>query len=103
MSGMTFATVFMIGSAAIALWINVRFPKLCPDGLRRALLHVVVGTLAVDLIAPQGTRLAEQLGQDPAVRMTPVFLLTMPTLIYWLLGVSWMIRLAQGLMGGRIR
>ena len=103
MSGMSFATVFLFGGGAIALWINVRFPKLCPDGLKRALLHLVDGTIALDLIAPLGTRLAGQLGQEPAVRMTPIFLLTLPTLIYWLLGVSWMIRITQSLMGGHIR
>ena len=103
MSGMTFATIFFIGSAAIALWINVRFPKLCPDGLRRALVHMVVGTIALDVVVRLGSRLTELLGDQPATRLTPLFLLTLPALTYWLLGVSWMIRLTQGLMGGRIR
>ena len=103
MSGMTFATIFFSGCAVIALWINVRFPKLCPEGLRQALIHMVVGTLALDLIMPLGNRLAEHFATQPATRLLPVFLLILPALTYWLLGVSWMIRLTQSLMGGRIR
>ena len=103
MSGMTFATIFFIGSAAIALWINVRFPKLCPEGLQRALVHMVVGTLALDVVVRLGGRLAQHFGEQPVTRLTPLFLLTLPALTYWLLGMSWMIRLTQGLMGGRIR
>ena len=103
MSGMTFATIFFIGCAAIALWINVRFPNLCPDGLKRALVHMIVGTLALDVVVRLAARLPQLLGDQPVTRLTPLFLLTLPALIYWLLGVSWMIRLTQGLMGGRIR
>jgi hypothetical protein len=48
----TFIIFIAVGSALVALWINVRFPKLMPWNLGRMLLHVVIAVLCVYAVGP---------------------------------------------------
>lgn len=103
MSGVTFAIAFMLGSGMIALWVNVRFPRLCPQELRRAFLHLVGGVIVLDVMTRVGAHLTPDMGSFAATRITEVFVFTLPSLTYFLVAVTWMIRATQGLMAGRFR
>ena len=103
MNGVTFATAFMLGSGMIALWVNVRFPKICPQELRPAFLHLVGGVIALDVMSRVGAQLTPDMGSFAATRIFEVFVFTFPSLTYFLVAVTWMIRATQGLMAGRYR
>jgi hypothetical protein len=88
-----YVVLFAIGSAVVALWITVRFPKLMPWKMAVLLVHLVLALLSVYAVAPAiGIVSASGL---PASRLTSVFAIAFPVLVYNFLVGTWMIRLAQ--------
>ena len=93
MSITLYVVLFAIGSAVVALWITVRFPKLMPWKMAVLLVHLVLALLSVYAVAPaMGIVSASGL---PAARLTSVFAIAFPVLVYNFLVGTWMIRLAQ--------
>jgi hypothetical protein len=89
----TYLTLFAIGSAVVALWISVRFPKLMPWKLGILLVHLVLALLCVPAVGPG---MAMIIGSGvPASRLVSLFVVPFPILVYNFLVGSWMIRLAQ--------
>jgi hypothetical protein len=90
-----FLTVLTLGAGAIALWINFRFPKLAPEGIRPAVIHVGVAIVVGQVLLPG---LSEAVpGSNPVMRaLVTTFVLALPALIYALLASIWVIRIAQG-------
>jgi hypothetical protein len=88
-----FLVCLALGSAAVALWVNVRFPKLMPWSLRRLLVHLIVAFVVVKSVSPAMGWVAES--GVPAAGLTSIFLVAFPVLVYEFLVGAWMIRLAQ--------
>jgi hypothetical protein len=88
-----YVVLFAIGSAAVALWITVRFPKLMPWNMAVLLVHLVLAFLCVYAVGP-GMAVVSASG-IPSPRITGVFAVAFPVLVYNFLVGSWMIRLAQ--------
>ena len=103
MNGMTFAIAFLIGSGVIAAWITVRFPKLCPSELPRLILHLAAGTLCLKLVQPVLTAHAPSMGSDAATTVGSLFLITFPLLTYFLLGMTWVVKMCTDMMGSSYR
>jgi len=103
MSGVSFAAAYLAGSALIALWITVRYPELCPEELRNVILHVAAGTLCIKLVAPVASGHLPSVGSDAATTLMGLFLITLPFLTYWLVGIAWVIRACTNLIGSGIR
>ena len=103
MNGMTFAGVFLFGSGAVALWVNVRYPKLCPDGLPKLVLHLAAGTLCLQLLEPLAAGHAPYVGSQAATKLMSLFVITFPFLTYFLLGITWVITTCTNLAGNRFR
>ena len=93
MSVQMFLVCLAVGSAAVALWVNVRFPKLMPWSLRRLLVHLIVAFVVVKSVSPAMGWVAES--GVPAAGLTSIFLVAFPALVYEFLVGAWMIRLAQ--------
>jgi hypothetical protein len=94
----TFIVCIAVGSGAVALWINLRFPKLMPWSMARLLLHLVVAFVCVYAVKPG---IGMILGSGvPAGRIIGVFAIAFPALVYNFLVCAWMIRLAQASGGG---
>jgi hypothetical protein len=90
-----FLMVLTVGAAAIALWINARFPKLAPDGIRTAIIHVGAAMLVGQVLLPSLTDVVP--GSNPVMRALVItFILGLPALVYTLLASIWVIRIAQG-------
>jgi len=90
-----FLMVLTLGAGALALWINARFPKLAPEGIRPAIIHVGAAILVGQVVLPGLLRLMPD--TNPVVRALVItFLLGLPALIYALLASIWVIRIAQG-------
>ena len=91
MSSSAFVVILSIGSALLALWIHVRFPKLAPEHVGKTLLHT---GLAFALL-----RLTPGMVESPVVAVVAIALLVIPGLSYALLCSIWMLRHVQTAMG----
>jgi hypothetical protein len=86
---------FAIGAAALAIWINVRFPRLAPAHFKAAFLHVGAAMLIAHVVT--STRYELNLGLAwPAGTLVHLFALLLPTIVYGLLAGLWFLKLAQG-------
>ncbi len=83
---------FTLGSAALALWTYVRFPRLAPAQIRHAILHVAAAMLIAQLVANLNVRLDVGLAGDAAT-LVHVFGLMLPILVYTFLAGLWMFAL----------
>jgi len=82
-----------LGAGVIAMWINFRFPKLMPWKMGRLLAHLIVALLCIYSVSPV---MAIVGGSGiPAARLTSVFAVAFPALVYNFLVASWVIRLVQ--------
>jgi hypothetical protein len=94
----TFVICMAVGAAVVALWINVRFPRLMPWKMGRLLIHIVLALLAVQAVSPAiGSVLSLRI---PAASLVAVFAIAFPVLVYNFLVGAWLIRLAQASAGG---
>ena len=96
MNPQVFVIVFLLGCAALALWVEAAFPRIAPGDLRRALFRsgVALG-VTMGLFPPIW---------DAAVARGPIvvalFAIALPCLTYLLLSTIWSIRQLQGAMSG---
>jgi hypothetical protein len=90
-----FLMVLTLGAGAIALWINFRFPKLAPQGLKTAIIHVGAAILVGQVVLP-GLSQAVPHSNPVVAGLVTTFVLGLPTLVYALLASIWVIRIAQG-------
>ena len=95
-------TLFLgLGAGAIALWIDVRFPKLGPDDLMKSMLHVAA-SLAITYAAAPVIQLVSA-GDDGRVALLVAFGLGFPSIVYCLLAGLWMIKVTQRMLSGTFR
>jgi hypothetical protein len=90
-----------LGAGAIALWIDVRFPRLAPDDLAKVMLHAAASIALGYAISPAFQALI--VSEDPRLTLLAVFGLAFPAIVYCLLAGVWMIRLAQRTLSGHLR
>ena len=79
MGTLGFLAALVAGAAALALWVDVRFPRLAPSGLTRRVAFSLAGTFLVTLVPLQPT-VASLIG---------VFL---PALCFAFLTALWLLR-----------
>jgi hypothetical protein len=90
-----FLMVLTLGAGVIALWINFRFPKIAPEGIWTAAVHVGAAILFGQVLLPGLNDVVPDL--PPVMRALVItFLLGLPALVYALLASIWVIRIAQG-------
>ena len=94
----TLVICIAVGAAAVAIWVNVRFPGLMPWNMGRLLVHLVLALLCVYAVSPAMNTVIS-LGV-PAARIAAVFAVAFPVLVYNFLVGAWLIRLAQASAGG---
>ena len=94
--------LIILGAALIALWVDVRFPRLAPGDLRRAFLHLGIGLVAARIVLPLAGYATAQF-DSPVARLVEVFGVAFPILVYCLLGGLWTIKLAQRALLGSYR
>lgn len=88
-----FIACIAVGSGALALWVDTRFPKLMPWSMRKLLVHVVLAFVVVYVVGP-GMDVVTRTGL-PAARLASIFLVALPVLVYEFLVGAWLIKLAQ--------
>jgi hypothetical protein len=90
----TFLLLFVVGAAALAVWVAQRLPGLAPRSFRAAAIHL---GLAVVIGSTLGPLLRIVPGQPalPAV-LIALFAIALPALIYMLLAGMWLLMLVAG-------
>jgi hypothetical protein len=95
----TFVTFLALGAGLLALWIEVRFPKLAPPGWRRVFAHLLVSALVVQFPMVSGMQLL--LANDGASWFALAAIgVALPAITYLFLSSLWLLRLAQQLLPG---
>jgi hypothetical protein len=95
MTVQTLVLVLALGAALLALWIDVRFPRLAPQDFRTAALHVLAALLTVQLLLASG---ATHWGSaSPAAMVASMMTVSLPALTYEFLAALWLIKLTQAL------
>jgi hypothetical protein len=99
MSAGTLVFVFGGGAAALALWVHVRFPRMCPATLGRTLVHVGISLVVAHVLV----RLLARLAPDGGVAgvMVLLFAIALPALVYCFLTSIWIIAVLQGALRHR--
>jgi hypothetical protein len=95
-----FGTFF--GLAAVALWAYVRFPRIRPQSLVRAALHVAISFIGLSLL-PELLGVLLPLVQTQTSRVLLAVALLIPALTYVLLSWVWLIARIVDLLGGTPR
>jgi glutathione S-transferase len=90
-----FLIAFLFGTAAIALWIDARFPALAPGDLARAMARAGIAMAAGWLLFP---RLWDAVSS--ASVLVALFAIALPCLTYLLLSAIWAIRKLQAALQG---
>jgi len=95
----TYVLFLCAGSALLALWLVVRFPDLGPDDVTKALLHVALSMVVLQLLVPAihavgGTGL-------PAAQIVVSLGIVLPGLTYVFVAAAWLIRAAGSRLQGR--
>jgi steroid 5-alpha reductase family enzyme len=81
-----FMFALVVGSAALALWILVRFAENRPRSLTAAIVHVVAAVVLLEVALPVALSSVSGL---PAFRFIDVFALALPLLVYAFLTGGW--------------
>ena len=90
-----------LGGGAIALWIDVRFPRLAPEDMAKVMLHVVASIALGYAVSPAFQAVVAY--EDPRLTLVAVFGLGFPAIVYCLLAGVWTIRFAQRGLSGHLR
>ena len=96
MSVNAFIAATGVAAAALALWIEVRFPKLGPERVLSGLFHLLVASLAAHVVVPAAL-------DSTTNKVVGVFAFALPALIYVFLTAIWIMKLARSAMGGAYR
>ena len=101
MSFTQFIVVFAVSGAAMALWIDTRFPNLAPQDLRAAFIRLVGGWVLVHLSIAAVERLVAPFAATTRVALVLAAGFVLLTTAF--LTAIWMIKVAQRMMGGTLR
>lgn len=92
-----FLVLMGLGAASIALWLDVRFPRLEPVALWPVFVHVVLSIVAAHLLVPSAFAVLD----DNAVQaLLATFTVAFPILVYSLLVAFWLMKLARRALTG---
>jgi len=97
-----FAAIFIVACGVLAVWLCVRFPAWEPRSVRGALAHVAVSLIAFYIAVPALKPVVHSLGEPFAVHLT-IFGLLLPAFVYRLLSSIWILKIATGALGSRLR
>lgn len=94
-----FVVLIALGAAAIAVWIDTRFPGIAPRNVRGIFIHAALAVAAGQLLVPVGLDFVRSL-ESHVLTLVGVFGMAFPAVIYALLVGVWMIKSAQNQLGG---
>jgi hypothetical protein len=90
----TFLLLFVLGAAALAVWVAQRLPGLAPRSFRAAAAHLAAALMVGSFLGPALRLVPGQPGL-PAV-LTALFAIALPVLTYMLLAGMWLLMFLAG-------
>jgi hypothetical protein len=90
----TFLLLFVLGAAALAVWVAQRLPGLAPRSFRATSVHLGLAVVIGATLAPI-LRIVPGQPALPAV-MTALFAIALPALTYMLLAGMWLLMFVAG-------
>jgi hypothetical protein len=87
---------FALAAAMLAVWVDVRFPALIPEGTHRRIAHAVAALAAAQILVPALLQLLFAAADSRPVVLLGLFLLFLPALVYSFLSGIWLLRLFRG-------
>jgi len=99
MSMTTFVLFLCSGAALLALWVVARFPDFGPDDVTKALLHVALSVVVLQLLVP-AIHAVGATGLSGA-QFVVSFGIVLPGLTYVFMAAGWLIRATAGRLQGR--
>lgn len=97
MSPMIFGMAFAIGAGAIAVWTDIRIPRLAPEAMRGIALHTMASFVILRFVAGVVGPVASS---GPLGAMVAVLAIGLPAVVYAFLVGVWAIRMFQGAYAG---
>jgi len=88
---MSFPLTLAVGAFLLATWVDVRFDGRRPATPRRRTVHIVASCILLQL-ATVGTGVLVPEAAGAARRLTALFLVLLPLLVYAFLSALWLIR-----------
>ena len=92
MSGNVAALALIVGAAMLAVWVDVRFPRLSPGSFKGVGLHMICSMVAVEL----GMRVLGATPREEAAVLAALFGAALPATIYLLLSALWLMKVLAG-------
>jgi hypothetical protein len=92
MGSQTFLLVFVVGCAALAVWVAVRIPALAPAGFRSGAIHLLAAVVVGSLLGPV-LNAVPGLPSPPSL-LAALFVIALPAITYMLLVGLWLVQLA---------
>jgi hypothetical protein len=99
MSMTTFVLFLCTGAAVLALWLVTRFPDWGPSDITRALLHVAVSVVVLQLLVP-AIHVVAATGV-PGTQFVVSFGIVLPGLTYVFVAAAWLIKATGARLQGR--
>lgn len=94
-----FEPATFLGLAAVAVWAYVRYPRIRPQSLAWAAVHVAISFVAFSLL-PETLSLVLPFAPSPLSRLLAALAVLIPALTYVLLSWVWLIgRIVESLGG----
>ena len=91
------AFAIIIGSAIVALWTDVRFPRLGPVSLPTVVLHLLASAMLLPLAA---SFLALGSPEQPLRVLAILFGIVFPALVYIFIAGLWLLKLFGAMIPG---
>ena len=98
-----FITCLLVGAAAIALWTDVRLPRLAPKGLAGVTRHFLGALVALVVLTPLGAEAVAGETTSAVRNLLSLFAVALPALVYSMLVTLWLLRVAQQALRGGLR
>jgi hypothetical protein len=95
----TFVTFLALGAGALALWVQVRFPRLAPSDWRAVFGHLLASVLVIEFPMVRVMQMVLENENSGTFTLAAVGI-ALPAITYLFLSSLWLLRCAQQLLPG---
>jgi hypothetical protein len=88
-----FASLLVVGAAAVALWVVLRTARRAPTSFWTILAHVLAGNVLFSAVLPLSVAAVPAIGPVAAVMA-----IAFPALVYFFVGCAWLVLFLQRLL-----
>lgn len=102
MPSSVFWIVLPCAAAALALWLDVRYPKLAAASLQTAVFHAAASFLVISVVVP-GIAQAVLVSETLLAIEVAAIGIVLPGFVYALSACLWLVKLGRQALSGELR